>query len=237
MASWSRQTYYAGLAPSGGLSFPAEAACYPIAMNAQTEDRRRSDRRLMWDDQQRLRGGYLTSRSSSQFMVAWAGRGSQGLDLSEAGGAAPGVRNRLGSLIERLVVRDSAGRYFLGASLEPGGQATLEPADAATAAGILKRLFNDNRLAFPPGYDPQYYNNSFAFRPRYYGWSDVDQQEPPPKFELGLLERSLDRALFQGAGQLPPRSYVAVLRTSPEVPIGYRAAREEAGFHVLQGRW
>ena len=42
MVSWSRQSYYAGLAPSQGLRFPANAAVYPIY--ASPEERPRHQR-------------------------------------------------------------------------------------------------------------------------------------------------------------------------------------------------
>ena len=35
----------------------------------------------------------------------------------------------------------------------------------------------------------------------------------------------------------PPRSYVAITRTSPGVSLGCDRAREEASFHVVYGTW
>ncbi len=35
----------------------------------------------------------------------------------------------------------------------------------------------------------------------------------------------------------PPRSYVAITRTSPGVSLGYSRVREEASFHVVYGSW
>jgi hypothetical protein len=36
---------------------------------------------------------------------------------------------------------------------------------------------------------------------------------------------------------LPPRSYVAVTETAPEVELGLRGAEEQASFHVILGQW
>ena len=49
--SWSRQTYYAGLSPSGGLIFPADAAVYPIDYRGSLNNRPSfRDRTLIWSE-------------------------------------------------------------------------------------------------------------------------------------------------------------------------------------------
>ena len=46
-----------------------------------------------------------------------------------------------------------------------------------------------------------------------------------------ILERSLHHA-----SDLPPRSFVAITETSPEVELGTPAAREESSLHVIVGQ-
>ena len=49
--SWSRQTYYASLAPSGGLQFPADAAVYPIDFRGSMVNRPSySNRSVVWPE-------------------------------------------------------------------------------------------------------------------------------------------------------------------------------------------
>jgi hypothetical protein len=59
-----------------------------------------------------------------------------------------------------------------------------------------------------------------------------------------LSENSASRALSDLAGMngrpaldLPPRSYVAVTTTGPEVETGISYAKEDKSFHVVVGRW
>ena len=92
MVSWSRQSYYAGLAPSQGLRFPASAAVYPIYASPEEHPR---FQRLVWDEDQpeesgairygdqRLASGYLGSRSMAQYMVVSAGPVQGGLRIDE----------------------------------------------------------------------------------------------------------------------------------------------------------
>jgi hypothetical protein len=101
---------------------------------------------------------------------------------------------------------------------------------------VVAREFKSAWLAarpvFPVGYDPQVYNRGFGRWYNYYG--NVDQGLPPAKFEVGILERNLKQAAYS---ELTPRSYLAITRTAPELPLGYRAAREQASYHVVTGRW
>jgi hypothetical protein len=55
---------------------------------------------------------------------------------------------------------------------------------------------------------------------------------------IGRMEAGLAAALQQVIdGKLPPRSYVAIVDRSPETELGTPSAEEEAGFHVVVGRW
>ena len=103
MATWSRQSYYAGLAPSGGLSFPQDALVFPIEfMPAAFRSVFAGSRRVQqWEgDQVHYRVGYFPSRTTVQFAVAWAGQTERGLrvlapKLAEAHAAGITVTNQL----------------------------------------------------------------------------------------------------------------------------------------------
>ncbi len=58
--SWSRQSYYAGLAPSGGLRFPDRAAVFPLEQYpAERRGGRLGTYELVWSEGQNLVSGYL----------------------------------------------------------------------------------------------------------------------------------------------------------------------------------
>jgi hypothetical protein len=60
--------------------------------------------------------------------------------------------------------------------------------------------------------------------------------------EPDCLTSRLEQAIFPlstsgGAPLLGAGGYVAIVDRSPEVELGTDAAREEASFHVIFGRW
>ena len=62
----------------------------------------------------------------------------------------------------------------------------------------------------------------------------------PPLHEQdsGTLERELFDLVQQMIKEkLPPKTYIAVVESSPEVELGTPSAREEASFHVIRGEW
>ena len=83
--SWSRQSYYAGLAPSGGLTFPETVAVFPIEQYpAERQQGALGTQWLVWGEQQNLATGYISSRSAAQFLVVESGPSSRRL-LVESG--------------------------------------------------------------------------------------------------------------------------------------------------------
>ncbi len=229
--AWARQSYYAGLAPSRGLAFPADVACYPIEQFP--EERHGKRHSLLWDDQQRLLSGYLSSRSTAQFMVVQSHPSRLGLQVAEAAGlsAPPQVTNGLNTTLEKVVLRDTHGKYYWASDVPPGQVFQPQATEKDVVAREFKSAWLADRPAFPVGYDPQVYNRGFGRR---YYYNNVDQGLPPAKFDVGILERNLKQAVYS---ELTPRSYLAITRTAPELPLGSRAAREQASYHVVTGRW
>ena len=123
--SWSRQSYYAGLAPSGGLTFPETVAVFPIEQYPAERQQGASGMQwLVWGEQQNLASGYISSRSAAQFLVVESEPSSRGLLVeSGPGDAAVWVTNRLDATVDRLVVKDEQGR-ILGDDAIGSGTAT-----------------------------------------------------------------------------------------------------------------
>ncbi len=233
--SWSRQSYYAGLAPADGLRFPEHTAVYPIEFEPDRWDENAASRRVVWDGTQHLAAGYLGSRSTSQLLVIDAASSTSGLDFVEGGADAPSltVTNRLPARLEQLAVWDSGGRCFWHEGLAPGQTAAMTPTPEATATAALGRTLLEHQPAFPEGYDS--YNERWGGTSYYF--STLDYQLPNPDFSTGILERGLAAAVDAGGRAREPRTYVAVAHTTPGVPLGYRHAREEASIYIIQGKW
>ena len=72
-----------------------------------------------------------------------------------------------------------------------------------------------------------------------WNWMYSQTGAAEPTQATGRLERAVGllRSGNAGPAQLEPGSYLAVVERSPEVVLGTSAAREEAGFHLVQGTW
>ena len=239
--SWSRQTYYAAIAPSRGLSFPNTSVVYQIESNISR--RRNADQRardVTWGDRQVLSGGYLRSRVAGQFLVVTARPASIRLEIDESS-ATPRVKNRLEKRIVGLVLRDAAGRWFgngarssvvggaeilaFGDAIAANEEATLVPLSDIVGSELLQSAYQRQRPQEPEGFDRTAYNRGFnsVF---YY------QNEEVPTFQNSVLE-SLNRADWR----LAPRSYVAVMDGEVLDSRGIAEASTEGGVHVLVGEW
>ncbi|NUQ62689.1 MAG: hypothetical protein HUU20_09380, partial [Pirellulales bacterium] len=109
---WSRLSYYAGLAPRGGLTFSDDIAAIPIEYEPPDAGARGRD--VLWEARQHLTRGWLRARTPTQFITVRARQSDYGLSIRPSPEHPDSlvVENRLGTRIQELVVRGSDGRYF-----------------------------------------------------------------------------------------------------------------------------
>lgn len=234
--SWSRQSYYAGLAPSAGLVFPRESVVYPLYFSPEYEEEHGPRRRrLEWDDRQRLEKGWLRSRIMTQMLVAHAGETDIRLTVkpADSSDSPPEITNDLGARIIELLLRDEDGRYYTATDVAAG--AVFRPTSTARSAAqeTLRLTYHENDLRFPDGFGRHGYGG--YGRRYYYGYYGMDDGLPDPVVTSSVLERNL---MVAGCSQsdLDQRSYVAVVERTSAVPVG-TDVKEEASYHVLSGRW
>jgi len=240
--TWSRQSYYAGLAPSAGMSFPRDAAVYPIDHRPRGNSGRPRDfgRQVDWYHEQQLSRGYLNSRSTSQVLVIESRPSAARLEIEEATSTTdtPRVTNRLGVEIEQLLLCDSLGRFLGGNRLPPGKTIQLHELDTTGLADRWGKLFAEHRPQLPVGLDPNQMENAAAiFGSSGRWWQDPDQGLPGPAMATSMLERGLSFASSPRPTELQPRRYIAIVKDSPEMSLGVKAVVQEAGFHVVMGSW
>ena len=234
-ASTSRQAYYASMAPSRGLQFQDDTFIVPF-IHEPTRRGQRSIRRIVnWSDQnQQLKSGYLSSRELSQLLVTKSGPTKAQLNVGAMKGDKLTVTNNLDAVINYLLVRDEAGKYFVGENVK-GGEAALKEINVELAASDLSRRLNDAKPAFPEGYDESLHDSSIDFfnfgRPYYsrYGNNQTTQAN-------SLLERKLVRFAHLTSQPLETKSYVAFTATNPLVPLG-AASRQYGSLHVIEGNY
>ena len=240
--SWSRQSYYAGLAPSAGMSFPLDAAIYtidhrPTGHYGQPKD---MGRRLRWNSAQRLSQGYLNSRSTSQVIVIESRATGLGIDIDEGGGESttPRVTNRLGVDIQQLLIQSTAGRSLACGQVPVGSSVQLHAIDVKEFPNNWNKLFAAQRPQFPIGFDPNQVENASAiFGNSYAWWQQVDRGLPEPTTATSVLERGLRNIGNVKLDEMRPRSYIALVRQAPNVSLGIESVAEEASFHVVTGNW
>ena len=237
VACWSRLSYYAGLSPSGGLTFPGDMAIYPFVATPTDNLQRPQSRQMVWDDHLHLTSGWLNSRTPTQYLTVRSRNSKARLDIRCADGDSPAatVRNELGSNVRQLVVCVAADNYLRADEVADGATAALKPVSQQTALSELRRLRADHSPTLPPGFDNDRYGGFFGFRNRaywrFYGGGNAEITEPHTA--SGRLETGL-AALTQ---PLKPGTYVAIVDRSPEVAYGLPSVEETGGFHVILGRW
>ncbi len=242
---WARISYYAGLAPAGGLKFPDDVAA--IALLPQTPDDRYGElrrRTLSWSPgEQDLVNGWIPSRTPTQFLTVRSRRSVAGLHLKKAVAGSPRqIENHLGVGIERLLLADAEGKHYVARTIPLDGAATLEPADLVAESAAFRDLYNQRRPAVPQGFGRA--ASGFVSANRFRWTSPLNNSLPAAALQTSLLERELEAAMFhfgqmQGANPtgLKPRTYVAIVERSPEVEYGVASSEEEQSLHVVAGRW
>ena len=223
-ASWSRQSYYAGLAPSEGMVYPARAAVYPIDYFPPKDNQRRHE--LYWGRYQHLQSGYLKSRAPCQTMVVHVDDTDKQVVIQQNGGSLAAV-NRLGTPIDKLLVIDND-KFYWSTSIRNGQTCKLAELPFEDVKDRMQKVLFMHQPKIPKGFvEPRVR--------RYYG-GNMDSGFPKPTSASSVLERNIAQL------RLLPRSngrvYFAITEEAPEtVPLGVAGAVQQAGLNVTKGYW
>ncbi len=222
-ACWSRLSYYAGLSPRRGLTLPTDVVVYPIMSSwaEQRSWRRNTVKRTMsWEDHQRLTGGWVASRTPTQYLAVAARPSQKRLELRATDDGLR-VVNHLGVTVTHLVVQAHDGRAYWCEDLAPDAGRVLPVADAGEITGKLRRLFLDHFPEYPPGAE------SLNFGGGYYG----------PALSNNLMEAQLEAINAPVVNAWENGGYIAVTDRGVELDVGLDDADEESSFHVIRGKW
>ncbi len=238
---WSRLSYYAGLAPRGGLRFPADVAVLPLenvpAGYYNDHGRRRT---LFWESDQQLRRGWLASRTPTQYLTVRSRESSRGLDLTASADGTFQITNRLGSPIRQLLVYSTEGDGYWAEEVGADATAALKPVTVQAAWPRLTKTHRANHPSEPPGFEGDSYGPfGIGYRRRMIMARGSMYGDPDsPSQHTSRMERALATlGAPAGAASLEPGSYVAIVEQSPEAVLGTPSAREEASYHVVFGKW
>ncbi len=237
-ASWSRLSYYTGLAPSRGLLFPADTALVPLEKEADLNGWNRRTRYLAWTPEQHLQRGWLASRTPTQYLTVRACATPSELRIVEdSDSERAAVDNRLGTAINHVLLCDSAGRMHYGRDIGPLDKASLQALDTdvskATALEKMQRAMNLDAPRLPPQAPSD--NTRFFFGMRINRYSHGTSDSSPAN---SLLEDGMRRSIMALNNQsLAARTYLAIVERPPEVNFGMDGLIESESTHVIFGSW
>ena len=234
IASWARLSYYAGIAPRQGLTFPDDTLTYPILPASQNRRMVRryanQSRELLYEsnDIARLSQGWLPSRTPVQYlsMTARATKKKVDLELLPKGLR---VTNRLGSDLIFLAIRDDLGKYYLCDALPVGESLLLHPSKKGKVMADIRELFTDSEPQFPVGGDLMSTSarNSLA----------ALGAGSRSSFSTSLMETHLAAIMSPSSGEWAKRSYVAITQQGIAVELGLENIDQQDSFHVVRGSW
>jgi hypothetical protein len=242
---WSRLSYYAGLAPAGGLVFPDDMVAVPLTSNDGDVSDMPHRQSLVWSTgKQELVSGWLASRTPTQYVTVRSRRSQAGLRFVPAGGqSGPQIENQLGTRVIELMLADEAGRQYSAADIAPGARTLLKTVDPGKENKVIQDLVNDRRPGVPQGFIPPS-QATFRGRRRYFGsgTSGVVYGASLGSSRLESCLRDVTMGTDKQASKaerapLAPRTYIAVVERSPEVVFGVDDPREEDSLHVIVGSW
>jgi hypothetical protein len=224
LASWSRSTFYAGIAPGEGLIVSPDAVLYPILPDWSSEASyryrgQRAGRELRWTDRQELTHGWLASRTPTQYLSIQSKPSKRRLAFKTVGEKLD-VTNLLGVDVQLLIVQDGEGKTYLHEDLTDGAKATLSAAPLDDSSGPLRRVYSESFTEFPVGADP----NSMG-------------QTNYISLSSNLMETFLEAINSPGVESWGDRTYLAFTKRRCDGEFEPDLAREEASFHVIRGAW
>jgi len=243
-ATAARLSYYVGLAPSDGLTFPLDTLITPLELTPSTGGYNYRQRRMIWGDQQYLTRGWLGSRTPTQYMTVRGERSQRGLDIAPSGNNTSGSRsrhvitNRLGTHIRSLIVCDEAGAWHSAGDVGIDAQAKLVPlASEEEAQAAVKRfvqVFDEHAPAFPDAMSAYGARETWLWFGRSYRYNQNVSIDPTVNVLDGGLARVRVDVL---ARALAPRSYVAIVEQPESIVTGTDGLTETQSLHVIRGVW
>jgi hypothetical protein len=238
-ASSAWLSYYVGFTPGGGLTFPRETVVTPLELEPAYYLTGGSRRRITWDDQQHLTRGWLPARTPMQLVTERAYPSRRSLTFTPpATDGKRRVTNNLGVHVYELLVCDENGKLCSAKSIDPGKQTMLrelstEEDKTAETLEFLK-LFDRHAPAAPGEMDPYASQNSW----RFFGMARLNYRvQPQVGFKGGLEGRLAELRTKISAGDLAPRSYIAIVDRPSEVVAGMDGFTETQSTNIIEGLW
>ncbi|MCA9265059.1 MAG: hypothetical protein KDA60_14465, partial [Planctomycetales bacterium] len=237
--TWSRQSYYAGIAPSQGFHFAKDAAVYPIDQRPTGRRSSVSTRAISWGDEQHLERGFLSPRVTSQFLMLRSHPSQIGLEVRDAGdGKPPVVVNHLSTSIERLYLCAADGQLYMSQTCNEGETASLSPTTVEEIRNELEALYDSTPLEPPDEFDGEGYRRAMSMSSTNYSWYAAGDANLSAASQLsGKLEGRLGGMRRDIRRELGRRSYLAIVSEPPDMLLGVERTTPRQSLSIVTGEW
>jgi hypothetical protein len=230
--SWSRVSYYAGVAPSGGLRFSTDTAVYPMRPPGAST----ANRTLDWTDGQNMPTGWLRSRTPTQLLTVHYRQGTEQLAIATSTTGAARVTNNLGTAVRWLAVADENDRLFFAENVAVDASERLESRELPELQAALRNMINEQPLETPAEITSRYYATGFfGSRTRFWGPRSAAQWHTGRSEEV--FQALHDTRAESIEAILKPRTYIAVTDQPPTVDLGVTQMQDEGSLFIIIGSY
>jgi hypothetical protein len=233
--SFSRQSYYAGVAPGDGLVYPEDTLVLPIDHTPASGNRMMAGKRRVIEhrgDVVHYKVGYLPSRTTVQYMVTRSQKTELQVDIERGAAASPVATNRLGATIETLFYCDADGITYWTEQVEAGATAQLAQIGDDEAGQKLAKIMDQDRLEPPLGLDRSLLREGLVSE----SWSMDGRQRSRHGNRSSPMERTFSVLQNGDLKKLNRNSYLAVVDSCAEVPLGLSSCQIQAAFQIVMGQ-
>lgn len=229
--SLSRISYYAGLAPAGGLRFPRDTAVFPF----DPDDEDPGFRVLDWTDTQNLTSGWLRSRTPMQLLTVSYRPVVEQLAVATDASGAMRITNSLGATIPLVVVCDTTGAMYSAENVAKGVRVTATAQSVEAVREAVRAQLDRQQLVTPPQIIERVNRVAvFPWSVRYRG------NKASNNWGSSVLEETLRKFSAAASGPtsfLQPKSYLAIVERPPFVEVGLADAKDGGSLYVIWGSY
>lgn len=234
-----RSTYFAGVRPGDGLTFPADAEVigYPESSGVSWEEADKSTPAVVGnvrvsDQTQVFDSSFLPSRQQRQFVVHQPKPQTGVVSLQNRPGATPQLSSTLSFPLHRVVVCDAAGTYWSADNLPPGESVVADSLTTQEASKKLGTMYTEHLPVSAVREATQRADYHRQTRDLQVNISREIGNEATVLLD-GYFEQWL-RAHLQLKGGLPPNHFVGMAEVSDDV-LAVDQAQVVESIHYVYG--
>ena len=243
----ARISYFAGLAPSGGLNFRPTTSVVPVWLM----DDEYTSGDVDWTDGQKWYAGWIKSRTRTQFVTVEPHDERGRLLIQQADDQTIHVSNGFDFDLRLIVIPSRTGELFVVENLKAGDKTKAISIDEMKKNPDFKvtdlaSLIDPFPMEIPASVDENSIAMNGIFSPRrrsYYSYSTPEENSPSGHYKESMAEKSAnDWRMAMTSGSVPQipgakdaSTYLAVIDKPVYADTGLPRLRTEASSHLILG--